>query len=203
MKSVFGVPRKKPTMSDLMLSRVGYVFRGVIPCDLIFDQIERLTGKAITSGGEGRFEMQFPRDAEGDFRPFGYICWHSEKTAKSIFANYSSFTQEFEGSSYSVTITPAKFPNAGTTVCNTIQSAGKGSLPKAIGEKELTAYFERYSTGSYFKCKVAMDNGCRRAVVHFDRTTQDAYSALMLCKIAYFDIDGIEYKIFFELQRRR
>lgn len=186
-------------MSELILSRVGYVYYGPIPVETVFEYIEELTGAV---GGEGRFEAQFPRDANGDFQMFGYICWHSANTAQKIFKQHNSFIADFEGEKYKVTITPCKFriPNGATN--NTIQSAG--SVPHWIGEEELRQHFERYSTGNYFKCKIVNERGgLRRAVIHYDRMTEDAYSALVLCKISYFERGNNEVKVFFELQRKR
>lgn len=186
-------------MSELMLSRVGYVYYGQIPVESVFDRIEELTGAV---GGDGRFEAQFPRDADGEFQMFGYICWHSAKTAQQIFQQHNSFIEEFEGEKYRVTITPCKFRVPRGAANNTIQSAG--SVPNWLTEEQLRLHFERYSTGGYFKSKIVQERGgFRRAVVHFDRMTEDAYSALMLCKISYFERANGEEKVFFELQRKR
>lgn len=186
-------------MSELVLKRVGYVYCGDLPPELVFERIEELTN--LASDGEAHFEAQFPRDADGNFQPFGYICWHSTKTAQNVFREYNSFVVEHEGESFKVTIVPCKFRPPKGASTNIIQSAG--SVPNWIGENELREQFERYSTGGYFRCKFINERGVRRAVVQFDRMTEDAYSALMLCKISYFGEGASETKVFFELQRRR
>jgi hypothetical protein len=182
-----------------------YLYVGKITRDVIRDHVANLIAKvsldlevAVTD-----FVVNMPVNSSGVKQQYCYIWFDSSVVLDHILKAGDQELCEFEGARYSLLLTrcSARISNNERLLLSSLMSVKP--LPEWVTQDDIRGVFARYNVSGYFAVRFAKKNDGRHVFINYDRGSNDAMFALLMCKVVTLEHDGETELLFFNYAQKQ